>query len=167
MPKTKTRKTFLKIKEKLIFVEMQQKKFFTKKFLGVSFLIIGSALLFFTFAGYLIMPKYFKNGINFELKQKDEFIPERVIFPSLGVDFLVKNRLIEEKFIISITDFKAGDEILVLGKDTFRSYLLSTVEQKAGSENGILEIDDDNLKLTLTLKDDTPKVMIINGEGKP
>lgn len=167
MPKVKVKKTFLKIKEKLVFVEMQQKKFFTKKILGVSFLIIGLILLTFTFASYFVFPKFIKDGINFELKQKDEFIPERVIFPSLGVDFLVKNRLIEEKFILNITDFKVGDEILVLGKDTFRSYLLSKAEDKVGSESGMLEIGDNNLKLTLTLKDNTPKMMIINGERKP
>lgn len=166
MAKTKVKKTFLKIKEKLVFVETQQKKFFTKKFFGILLLITGLAILFYTFASYFIIPKFFKSGINLELVQREEFIPERVLFPSLGVDFLVKNRLIEKKFILSITDFKPGDEILVLGKDKFRSYLLSKVEDKIGSESGMLQIDDNNLILTLTLKDSIPKVMIINAIRK-
>lgn len=166
MPKTKAKKTFLKIKEKLVFVEKQQKKFFTKKFFGILFLTIGLALLSFTFVGFLTTPNFFKNGVNFILVSKQEFIPNRVIFPSLGMDFLVNDRLIEEKFKVTITDFKVGDEILVLGKDTFRCYLLSKVEERVSSENGRLEIGENNLKLTLTLVDTTPKVMIITGEGK-
>ncbi len=189
MPRIKTKKTFLKIKEKLVFVETQQKKIFTKKFFGVTLLIVGLVLLAFTFTSYFIafsgensswqqksadsrpwsfiIPKFFKGGINLKLVQKSEFIPERVIFPSLGVDFLIKNRFIEEKFKVGVSDFKAGDEILVFGKETYRSYLLSKVEDKASSESGMLEIDDNKLKLTLTLKENTPKVMIITGGRKP
>jgi len=162
MSRVKAKKTFLKVKEKLVFVETQPKKFFTKKFFGIALLTSGVFLLLVTLVGLFVLPKLTKSEFSLVWPKGESFVAERVIFPDLGLDFLVKDSQIEEKFKIKESDFKIGGEFLVLGEGNYESFLVLNVEGKDSSESGSLSQVDGGINLVLPLNGNSKRVIIVN-----
>ncbi len=139
MPLKKGKRTFLKIKEKMVF--LPPKKLLGRKFLGVAFVVTGSLVLTFSLFYFWLMPKFFP--------QEPVFAPVRVLIPSQNLDFRLGEAKIEEGAFKKLAGLKEGEVVLLLGKSTYRLYLTTRVGKKSASDSAGLTINDRSLKLIL------------------
>lgn len=167
MARRKRKKTFFKIKERLVFVA--PKKFFGRKVLGVIFLVSGSlilaaSLVYFYLIPYLL-PRFFppKKEI-IEIKEIPEpFSAQRVLIPTIGLDLKIKEGNIEGK-MPSKAEKLEGAEILVLGKSSYRIYRVVDGNAKMGLVSPTLVVENGKLKLILPVSTKQPSFMSIEAE---
>lgn len=162
MPKKRSRKTFLKIKEKLVFIA--PKRFFGRKVLGIIFLILGTLVLAITFIYFFLFPKLFPPKL--EVKQtpmvKIEFLPRRVLFPAANLNFMVYNGLVEGGKIDQ-NKMKIGEEILILGNNSYKIFRLTSINVKNGTAAAELILDEKTMKLILQTGGKPIKNVILEG----
>lgn len=96
--------------------------------------------------------------------EKPEFVPQRILFPYLGLDFPIENNLIEVKPPLKNFGLEKGEEILVLSQDLYRSFRVTDVTIQDSSSSSTLELKGNNLKLILQSKIKPPKTLIIEAE---
>lgn len=164
MPRKKTKKTFFKIKEKLILVP--PKKFVGRRFLGIICLICGSLVLAISLAYFYLIPNFFpaKTKIVEIREEKVAFVPKRLLFPYLGFDFPVENNVIETKFPLKNIEVEKGTEILVLSQNEYRGFQVTQVTMENSSSSSTLKFTDQGLNLVLQTKVKPPKTLIIEAE---
>lgn len=163
MPRKREKKTFLKIKEKLVFVT--PKRFFGRKVVGIIFLIGGTLLLALSLIYFFLIPRLFPDRPKIEqvLENKNTFLPRRVLIPSVNLNFLVYEGIVAESDFSEFTKVKKGDEILILGKETYKIYRLTNIETKIGSASSSLILNERSMKLVLLREVKPSKNLIIEG----
>lgn len=164
MPRKKSKKTFFKIKEKLILVPT--KKFVGKRFLGIICLVCGSLILTISLVYFYLIPNFFsaKTKVVEIKEEKTPFVPERILFPYLGLDFPVKNDVLETKLPLKNFAVEKGAEILVLSQDSYKDFQVTLVTTQNSSSSSTLKLIDQGLKLVLQTKIKPPKTLIIEAE---
>jgi len=165
MPRKKQNKTFFKIKEKLVFIT--PKKFLGRKFFGVLCLILGSLILAFTGAFFYIIPHFFppKTKIVEIVPEEPTFVPQRILFPKLGIDLPVYKNKPGESASLSLSKIKIGEEILILSRKDYQIYKVVSTNISVGSSSAEITILNNKLKLIFLLPGKPAKNMIIEGEG--
>jgi len=165
MARRKNRKSFFKIKEKLVFIT--PKKFLGRKFFGVLCLILGSLILAFTGAFFYVIPHFFppKTKIVEILPEEPSFVPQRILFPKLGIDLPVYKNKPGENLPTNLSKIKTGEEILILGNKDYRIYKVVSAKINTGSGSAEMTILISQLKLILSLPGKPAKNMVIEGAG--
>lgn len=150
----------MKIKKKFIFIP--PKKLIGRKFLGVVFLVCGSLVLAFSFAIVYVIPRFFPPKTKIvELRPVEPpFVAQRILIPVLSLSFLVKEDKLEGNVPASVVKIKPGDEVLVLGGKTYRSYEVVNVKVEPGSVPAALQLEELTMRLVL-LRLTKPAVNII------
>lgn len=161
----KQKKTFFKIKEKLVFIT--PKKFLGRKFFGVLCLICGSLILALTGAFFYIIPHFFppKTKIVEILPEKPTFVPQRILFPKLGIDLPVYKNKPGESTALILSKIKTNEEVLVLGNKDYQIYKVVSVNISISSNSAEMTMLNNKLKLILLLPGKPAKNMIIEGES--
>ncbi len=163
MPKKKEKKTFFKIKERLVL--LPPKNFFGRKVIGIFCLIFGSLTITISFLYFYLIPNFFSPRDKPAIKEeKLEFAPERILIPFLGLDFSVEGNLIDAKPPLKNFEVEKGEEIVVLGKGIYKDFLVKQVLVQESSSSSKLELLDNNLKLILQTRVKPPKTLIIEAE---
>lgn len=161
MAKKKSRRSFFKVKEKLVLIP--PKKFFGRKFLGVVCLILGSLLLTGSVLFFYVIPVFFpvKTKIVQIEKEKPSFLPQRILIPKQNLDLLVENGEVVFSQPLKVPEFKKGEEIIVLSQNEFQDFKVteSKVENILG--DSVLIISGLNFKLTLQTQVKPPKLTTI------
>lgn len=165
MPRKKQKKTFFKIKEKLVFIT--PKKFLGRKFFGVLCLVCGSLILAFTGAYFYIIPHFFppKTKVVEIVPQEPTFIPQRILFPKLGIDLLVYKNKPGESTALILSKIKTGEEVLILSHKDYQIYKVVSTNTSVGSNSAEITILNNKLRLIFLLPGKPAKNMIIEGES--
>ena len=165
MPRKKEKKTFFKIKEKLVFVP--SKKFFGRKLAGIICLVCGSLILTVSLVYFYVIPKFFSAAKVNQIEIREEqstFVPKRILLPYLGLDFPVENNVVETKLPLKNFVVEKGAEILVLSQDSYKDFQVTLVTTQDSSSSSTLRFDGQGLKLFLQTKIEPPKTLIIEAE---
>jgi len=162
MPRKKEKQTFFKIKEKLVFVP--PKKFFKRKLMGIVCLFCGSLIIAVSLAYFYVIPRFFPTtrSSTIEIIEKETaFVPERILFPYLGLDFSVEEDIVKTEPPLKNFVVERGEEIFVLSGDSYKSFQVILVTTENSSSSSTLKIDDQGLQLILQTKVKPPKTLII------
>lgn len=169
MPRPRKKRTFFKIKEKLVFVT--PKKFFGKKILGIICLISGSLILTFSLVYFYLIPKLLPRFVPpqkeiVEVKEAPEpFSAQRVLIPEAGIDLRIEGGSIKGEAPPKIERIE-GKEVLVLGKSSYRIYKVVLGQTQAGKASPTLVIQDGQLRLVLPLSTQRPTYISIEAQGE-
>ncbi len=163
MPLKKGKRTFLKIKEKIVI--LPPKKLLGKKFLGIVLVVIGCLIFTFSLFYFWLVPDFFpiKDKVVKIKPKEPAFVPERVLIPSLNFDFRLGGNKIEEEAFSKLVNLKKGALILILSRDRYRIYSVASIETKNISSGIGAAINDRLLRLTLANQANPPKSFIIEG----
>ncbi len=164
MPRQKGKRTFLKIKEKLVFIPPKQLR--GRKFLGVLCLVAGSLILAITASYFYILPRFFpaKTKVVAIKAEKEPFIARRVLILNRNLDFTADGDKVEGEIPLAVTKISSGDEILVLSQNAYRSYRVVKVIDQPGLATAKLSLIG-NLTLILPLKTKPVRNIIIEAEA--
>lgn len=169
MPKGK--KTFLKIKKKLVFVT--PKKFSWKKFAGIVCVIIGTLLwaycAFVLFASSRQAEQ--KAEVTEKKTEKVTFSVKRILFPSSAMNFKVEGDKIIGDFPLKIKTQnkpKVGEEILVFGEKEFFSGKIIAIEEVDDPLGGpFLNLNEEKVKVMLPVESlKEIKILTLYGQRK-
>lgn len=154
----------MKIKKKFIFIP--PKKLIGRKCLGVIFLVCGSLVLAFSFAILYVLPRFFPPETEIvEIRPEEPpFVAQRILIPGSSLSFLVKEDKIEGNLPATLIKIKPGDEILVLGNKTYRSYKVVNVKIEPGSAPAALQLEELTLRLVLAQLTKPAVNIIIEGD---
>ncbi len=164
MPRKKEKKTFFRIKEKLVLVP--SKKLLGRKFLGIICLICGSLIIAGSVIYFYLVPNFFsEKAKTIEVKEiKPPFLPNRILVPGLTLDFPVNNGKVEIQPPLKLGEFKKGEEIIVLSESEYRGFRVTQSKIENGSAEPVLIISGLSLKLVLPVKMTPPKILTIEAE---
>lgn len=161
MAKKKPRRSFFKIKEKLVLIP--PKKFFGRKFLGVVCLVLGSLLLTGSVLFFYVIPVFFpaKTKIVQIEKEKPSFLPQRILIPKQNLDLLVENGEVVFSQPLKVPEFKNGEEIIVLSQNEFQDFRITESKIDNSLGDSVLTISGSNLRLVLQIQIKPPKLITI------
>lgn len=165
MPRKKEKKTFFKIKEKLVFVP--PKKFFKRRLMGIVCLFCGSLILAVSLAYFFVIPRFFpatKSSTVEIIKKQPAFVPKRILVPYLGLDFPVEEEVVKTELPLKNFVVEKGAEILVLSNDSYQDFRVTLVTTQDSSSPSTLKLDNQGLELVLQTKIKPPKTLIIKAE---
>lgn len=164
MPRKKEKKTFFRIKEKLVLVPT--KKLLGRKFLGIICLVCGTLIVAGSAIYFYLVPNLFSNKTkSVEVREeKPLFLPKRILVPGLTLDFPVNNGKVEIRPPLKLGEFKKGEEIIVLSESEYRGFRVTQSKIGDGSAEPILIISGLKLKLILPMKITPPKILTIEAE---
>ena len=161
MPRGKSKKAFVKIKEKLVFIP--PKKFLGRRVLGVILLIVGSLVLTFSLFYFYLAPIFFppKTKIVKVKEESPPFVPERVLIPALNLSYWPKEGTVEGKVTLALAQGAKGEEILLLGEKEYLRYEIVSVEAASATAAAGLNWEEGRLKLILLSQTKPAKNIIL------
>lgn len=160
----KNKKTFFKIKERLVLIP--PKKFFGRKLLGIFCLFLGSVVLVGSAVYFYLMPAITNSRVErIEVFKQVPFFPERLIIPAVGLDLAIVNNIIANEISASVK-IKKNSEIIILGEKEYKCFLVTSVESRAGvvTDNFLLDKDGESLEISFKLKTKPPRLLIVGAE---
>lgn len=160
------KKTFFKVKEKLVFVPPPPKKNSSLKTVGIIVAVVGIVLVIFSVAYWFLKPQVKPaETVNVvEAEKVPVFSPKRIIFPQLNLDLKVEDSTIAGFISIKPDNFENNQEILVLSDDLYKRYLITQSEEKLGSDAGKITINKEVIDLFLPLDKNYSKFLFIKAE---
>jgi hypothetical protein len=166
MPRGKLAKSFLKTKEKLVF--LPPKKFLGRRVLGVILLIAGSLVLTFSLFYFYLAPIFFppKTKIVKVKEEKPPLTPKRVLIPALGLNYWVEEGKIEGEVSLNLTKTAKGKEVLLLGEKEYLRYEIVSAEVTSATVAAGLNWEEGRLKLILVSQTKLAKNIILEAVPK-
>jgi hypothetical protein len=165
MPRGKSKKAFLKIKEKLVF--LPSKKFLGRRVLGVVLLVAGSLILTFSLVYFYLVPVFFppKTKVVTVKEKKPAFLAKRVLIPAFDLSLPVKDGLIEGSASLNIVKSAKGKEIFLLGEREYQVYRVIEAEVVPATAEAGLGWEEGQLRLILVSQTKPLKNIIIKAEA--
>jgi len=154
--KQKKKRTFFKIREKMVLVQ-PSKGLPDFRIVGIFLFILGILFLGVALGYKYLFPAKHQDKplrvVEVPVEKIKPFIPERVLLPRLNLDYLVKTSTPEGELVPKETEVVIDDEIILLDLDgQYKKYLVSDVEVKLGTSSGDFKVDKTDLNLILPIK---------------
>ncbi|HUW24004.1 MAG TPA: hypothetical protein VMW04_00070 [Patescibacteria group bacterium] len=149
MRRSKFPKTFLKTKEKLVFIPPE--KFLGRRVLGVVLLIAGSLILTFSIVYFYLVPVFFppKTEMVKVREEKPPFVPKRVLIPAFDLSYWPEEGTVEGKVTLALAQAAKGEEIFLLGEKEYLRYEIVSAEATSATAAAGLNWEEGRLKLIL------------------
>lgn len=163
--KEKRKRSFFKIKEKLVFVQAE-KKFLGFKIAGAFLAMIGLMVLGFSLSYWYFSPRFFQDKPIkvIEIEKKMVFEPKRLFYPAVLLDLGVKESSLEGELKFDSKKIKQDQEILLFGEKLYKKFVIFEIETKTGSASAGITLGKENLELVLPLAKKPQENLIIRAK---